>query len=182
MIKRESYLKQIEPFIGCDLIKVITGIRRCGKSVILRLVREKLLEKAISVAKRIISGLAALRQNRVREVVVLVNEHVELHALVHQSLGDARELRDAAGRSDYLLGHPVRQPVAVRLRKGVDAERGVVVEAGLRLSGVLADGRKVEVQHEVPAALVSRVRTDVGAGEELLETVGKLYVVVGAEH
>ena len=54
MIKRESYLKQIEPFIGCDLIKVITGIRRCGKSVILQLVREKLLDSGIK-AKQIIS-------------------------------------------------------------------------------------------------------------------------------
>ena len=54
MIKRESYLKQIEPFIGCDLIKVITGIRRCGKSVILQLIREKLRDSGIA-AKQIIS-------------------------------------------------------------------------------------------------------------------------------
>ena len=31
----KKYLKSIRPFYKQDLIKVITGIRRCGKSVIL---------------------------------------------------------------------------------------------------------------------------------------------------
>lgn len=37
MIKRELYMSRIRPFIGTDLIKVMTGIRRCGKSVMLEL-------------------------------------------------------------------------------------------------------------------------------------------------
>ena len=37
MIKREIYMSRIRPFIGTDLIKVLTGIRRCGKSVMLNL-------------------------------------------------------------------------------------------------------------------------------------------------
>ena len=36
MIIREKYLKKIRPFYNQDLIKVITGIRRSGKSVILK--------------------------------------------------------------------------------------------------------------------------------------------------
>ena len=35
MVIREKYLKAIRGFYDSDLIKVITGIRRCGKSVIL---------------------------------------------------------------------------------------------------------------------------------------------------
>jgi predicted AAA+ superfamily ATPase len=54
MIKREIYLKQIRPFIGTDLVKVLTGIRRCGKSVMLELVRDELRENGVS-AERIIS-------------------------------------------------------------------------------------------------------------------------------
>ena len=42
MIKREHYLAQIRPFYESDLIKIITGIRRCGKSIILNQVREEL--------------------------------------------------------------------------------------------------------------------------------------------
>ena len=36
MIIREHYLAQIRPFYDSDLIKIITGIRRCGKSVIMK--------------------------------------------------------------------------------------------------------------------------------------------------
>ena len=42
MIKREHYLNQIRPFYDNDLIKIITGIRRCGKSVILKQVQDEL--------------------------------------------------------------------------------------------------------------------------------------------
>ena len=40
MIKREIYLNKIIPFIDIDLIKVITGIRRCGKTVLLSQIQE----------------------------------------------------------------------------------------------------------------------------------------------
>ena len=42
MVIREHYLKQIRPFYDSDLIKIITGIRRCGKSVILEQVQEEI--------------------------------------------------------------------------------------------------------------------------------------------
>ena len=42
MIKRENYVNQIRPFIGGELIKVLTGIRRSGKSVMLELIQAEL--------------------------------------------------------------------------------------------------------------------------------------------
>ena len=45
MIKRERYLKQIRPFYDSDLIKIITGIRRCGKSIILQHIQKELNEQ-----------------------------------------------------------------------------------------------------------------------------------------
>ncbi|MBR0442678.1 MAG: ATP-binding protein [Firmicutes bacterium] len=42
MIIREHYLAQIRPFYDSDLIKIITGIRRCGKSVIIKQVFNEL--------------------------------------------------------------------------------------------------------------------------------------------
>ncbi len=47
MIKRETYLNQIRPFTGKDLVKILTGIRRCGKSVMLDLIRSELMEEGI---------------------------------------------------------------------------------------------------------------------------------------
>ena len=48
MIKRELYMKRIRPFIGSDLIKVLTGLRRSGKSVMLELIQEELINSGIS--------------------------------------------------------------------------------------------------------------------------------------
>ena len=35
-------MRRIRPFIGTDTVKVLTGIRRCGKSVMLQLIQEEL--------------------------------------------------------------------------------------------------------------------------------------------
>ena len=48
MIIREKYLSKIRPFYNQDLIKVITGIRRCGKSVILTQIIDELKKDGIS--------------------------------------------------------------------------------------------------------------------------------------
>ncbi len=45
MLKREKYLKDIRPFYDEDLIKVITGIRRCGKSILLEQIVDELKER-----------------------------------------------------------------------------------------------------------------------------------------
>ena len=42
MVKRDIYLDKVRPFIGTDVIKVITGMRRSGKSVLLELIQEEL--------------------------------------------------------------------------------------------------------------------------------------------
>ena len=42
MIIRENYLKKIRPFYDLDIIKILVGIRRCGKSVILKQIIEEL--------------------------------------------------------------------------------------------------------------------------------------------
>ncbi len=51
MIKREMYMSRIRPFIGTELIKVMTGIRRCGKSVMLELIKQELNECGINSAQ-----------------------------------------------------------------------------------------------------------------------------------
>lgn len=54
MIKRETYLAQIRPFIDqTELVKVIVGVRRSGKSIMLRLIQEELLAKGVSADRMI---------------------------------------------------------------------------------------------------------------------------------
>ena len=47
MVKRELYLNRIRKFYDSEMIKVITGIRRCGKSTIMLQIIEELKEKGI---------------------------------------------------------------------------------------------------------------------------------------
>lgn len=47
VIKRELYLNQIRPFIRTDLIKVIIGIRRSGKSTLMKQIMEELRDEGI---------------------------------------------------------------------------------------------------------------------------------------
>ena len=47
MLKREVYLSRIRGFYDSDLVKILVGIRRCGKSVILNQIVKKIKEKGI---------------------------------------------------------------------------------------------------------------------------------------
>ena len=47
MIIREKYLSKIRPFYDVDLIKAITGIRRCGKSIIIKQIIDELKNNGI---------------------------------------------------------------------------------------------------------------------------------------
>lgn len=48
MIKRDIYIKKIKPFIDKDIVKVLTGIRRSGKSIMLKLIMEELENSGVS--------------------------------------------------------------------------------------------------------------------------------------
>lgn len=47
MLKREMYLSKIRGFYNSDLVKILVGIRRCGKSVILGQIIEELKERGV---------------------------------------------------------------------------------------------------------------------------------------
>ena len=67
MIARDHYINQIRPFYESDLIKVITGIRRCGKSVILSQIAEELKAEG-------------------KTVLVINFEHIEYSTQIHDAI------------------------------------------------------------------------------------------------
>ena len=48
MIHRTKYLEKILPFINQPLIKVIIGVRRSGKTVLLSQIRERIVQSGVS--------------------------------------------------------------------------------------------------------------------------------------
>ena len=47
MLTRESYLSKIRGFYNSDLVKILVGIRRCGKSVILQQIIKELKDDGV---------------------------------------------------------------------------------------------------------------------------------------
>ena len=64
MIERELYMKRIRPFIGNELIKVLTGIRRSGKSVMLELIKQELLKQGINEQQFISFNFEQMRNSQ----------------------------------------------------------------------------------------------------------------------
>lgn len=49
-LRRETYLQQIRPYYEVDLIKVITGVRRAGKSVLLNTIQDEIMENGVAAS------------------------------------------------------------------------------------------------------------------------------------
>ena len=45
MVLRKKIIEEVRPFIGTDVVKVITGIRRCGKSVLMSQIRDVIVSE-----------------------------------------------------------------------------------------------------------------------------------------
>ena len=54
MIFRENYVKKIMAFTDTPFVKVLTGVRRCGKSTIMQMIMDELRKRGIS-EERIVS-------------------------------------------------------------------------------------------------------------------------------
>ena len=76
MIKRELYMSRIRPFIGNELIKVMTGIRRSGKSVMLELIQEELRILGVREEQFISYNFEEIRHANLCTAVVLHDEIV----------------------------------------------------------------------------------------------------------
>lgn len=74
MIKRELYMKRIRPFIGSELVKVMTGIRRCGKSVMLELIKDELKESGIDSSHFISINFEDMRYTSLQSAQALHDE------------------------------------------------------------------------------------------------------------
>ena len=77
MIKRELYLKKIRNLIDKPVIKVITGMRRSGKSMILKLISQELLERGISSQNIIYINFESLMFSDLTEFRALYNHVIE---------------------------------------------------------------------------------------------------------
>jgi len=60
ILKRDIYLDQIRPYFDSDIIKVITGVRRSGKSVLLETIKDELIQGGVNGSRIIYINLEDL--------------------------------------------------------------------------------------------------------------------------
>ena len=78
MLSRPLYYEKIRPFINKPFIKVITGIRRCGKSTMMLLIQQLLTEEGVE-SKQIISiNFESMKYYHLRSSLALYNYVSEL--------------------------------------------------------------------------------------------------------
>ena len=138
MIKREGYMSRIRPFMGGELIKVMTGIRRSGKSVMLELIKEELLETDVSPAQFIAINFEDMRYSHL----------CTAEALHEEILKQAREIQGKA----YLFFDEIQEVAGWErcvnsLRIALDCDIYITGSNAKLLSGELATylgGRYVE--------------------------------------
>lgn len=98
MIKREMYMSRIRPFIGNDLVKVMTGIRRAGKSVMLELIKEELLTSGVDAGQFISFNFEDMRHAHLLNAEALHAEILRLteniEGKVYLFFDEIQEVRD----------------------------------------------------------------------------------------
>ena len=98
MIKRELYMSRIRPFIGTELIKVMTGIRRCGKSVMLELIKQELTESGVSPTQFISINFEDMSYSHLQTAQALHDEitarAAEIEGKVYLFFDEIQEVKD----------------------------------------------------------------------------------------
>lgn len=140
MIIRERYMDQLRDFIDTPVIKVLTGMRRSGKSALLELLKEELFSRNIPATNIISINLESLRYDSLREY----------HALYQELL---QQTRQTTGKV-YILLDEIQEVSGWErainsLRVDLDCDLYITGSNAKLLSGELATllaGRYVEIQ------------------------------------
>ena len=98
MIKHEMYMSRIRPFIGTELIKVMTGIRRCGKSVMLELIKQELTESGVNPAQFISINFEDMNYSHLQTAKALHDEitqkAADIDGKVYLFFDEIQEVKD----------------------------------------------------------------------------------------
>ena len=76
MLKREMYLSRIRGFYDSDLVKILVGIRRCGKSVILKQIMSEITEKGVDEEHIIYINFEFIEYENLQDYKVL-NQYIK---------------------------------------------------------------------------------------------------------
>ncbi len=97
MILRPSYIEAIKPFIGKPQVKIITGIRRSGKSTVLKLIKNELLALSVNPDQIIVLNFDSLALDDIAEASKLyqyISKIVNLDKKYYLLLDEIQEVHN----------------------------------------------------------------------------------------
>lgn len=97
MVLRPTYIDAIIPFIDKPQIKIITGIRRSGKSVVLRLLKEELLQRGVQEEQIItinFESFAFIELTKAQKLYEFVKEKITNPQKYYLLLDEIQEVED----------------------------------------------------------------------------------------
>ncbi|MDR1689360.1 MAG: ATP-binding protein [Clostridiales bacterium] len=74
MVLRPLYIEKITPYIDTPFVKVLSGVRRCGKSTILKMIAERLKERGVPDERILFYDFDSMRYDEIKTAKNLYNE------------------------------------------------------------------------------------------------------------
>ena len=173
MIERNAYLQKVIPFIDTDLIKIFTGIRRCGKSVMLDLIKKELLKRKIDEKQFIHINFEDIETEKYRD-------YTKLHEYISEEI-------NKIGKKPYLFLDEIQEVNAWEkcvnsLRVKFDCDIYITGSNAKLLSGEFATylgGRYVEITI-YPFSFAEFIELYKTENEDIgIEKMFKEYLVIG---
>ena len=148
MISREHYLERLKAFKDNKLIKVITGIRRCGKSTLLEIFKEYLLSDGVNASNIIHINLELMKYDDVRD-------YKAFYSLITEQITNKDRY--------YLLIDEIQQVEQVQIPNieglNINEAEKIIKELGLEISIENAsedlDKENIKVSGQIPVEGVS---------------------------
>ena len=79
MVEREEYLNELQKWKDEKVIKVVTGLRRCGKSTLLSMFQQRLIESGVNQSQIISINFEDLQYEPLKDYTALykyVSDHL----------------------------------------------------------------------------------------------------------
>jgi Predicted ATPase (AAA+ superfamily) len=96
MIKRPLYTEKIMPYVDTPFVKILTGVRRCGKSTILKMIMDELRQRDISESRILHYNFDSLEHEELKTSKALfaeIKDHLSDEGKIYLFLDEVQEVK-----------------------------------------------------------------------------------------
>lgn len=97
MIYRPTYMQKIIPFIDTPFVKVLTGVRRCGKTTVMEMIRKELIHRGIEESRILSFRFDSLENDEIdtaSKLYAKIKEHLNPDCRTYLLLDEIQEVEN----------------------------------------------------------------------------------------